>query len=77
MIMAMAASFLKIWFLRFLRAARKLVVNCKLGFGYSSRQDAKSAKFGQHFFLKNFAASRLCERFSAIGYGSAAMGSSW
>jgi hypothetical protein len=39
-----------------LRSLRKFLGNRKLGLGYSSRQDAKSAKFGQDFFLKNFAA---------------------
>jgi hypothetical protein len=39
-----------------LRSLRKFLGNRKLGFGYSSRQDAKSAKFGQDFFLKTFAA---------------------
>jgi hypothetical protein len=36
----------------------------KFGFGYLSRQDAKSAKFGQYFFLKPLRTLRLCERYS-------------
>jgi hypothetical protein len=61
---------------KFARRAQ-ILANRKLGFGFSSRQDAKSAKIGNIFFLKNFASLRLCEKIPRFGCGSAALGPSW
>jgi hypothetical protein len=55
-------------------AARANSRKRKLGFGFLSRQDAKSAKIGNIFFLKNFASLRLCEKIPRFGCGSAALG---